>query len=152
MIVGPIAAVLIFIAGQAWNRYDGDRRERRASRAARLVAFEQLQRETHLELQEALGDMYKAAADRAVDNAAGVETAADRIGTILITAHRVERLESRLADAEARALVSRASGLIQELADASTGAEILKASDVAEEAVDKAIRKLGEFVREPPSA
>lgn len=116
-----------------------------------MAAFEQLQRETHLELQEALDDTYKAAADRAIDHAAGVEMA-DKIGTILITASRVERLESRLADAEARALVSSASPLIQALADASTGAEILKASDVAGEAVGKAIRKLGELVREPPSA
>jgi hypothetical protein len=37
-----IVAVFIFIAGLAWGRYDGDRRERRASGVAASAAFEQL--------------------------------------------------------------------------------------------------------------
>jgi hypothetical protein len=53
--------VLTFIAGLWWNRHDGDRREHRAARAAASAAFEHLQREAHLELQDQLGKMYLAA-------------------------------------------------------------------------------------------
>ena len=46
--------VLTFIARLWWSRYDGDRRERRAAQAAASAAFEQLQRATYLEVQDAL--------------------------------------------------------------------------------------------------
>jgi hypothetical protein len=158
VVLGPIAAVVIFIGGQVWNMHDGDRRERRATRAARSAAFEQLQRETHLELQEALGDAYKAATELAIvglaerDPESRVRTRVDHLANFLITTSRVERLESCLADDEARALASSAYGRIVAVADASDPYEVIDASDAAGEAMSRAINKLGESIREPPSA
>jgi hypothetical protein len=60
-VVTTTIPVLTFIAGLWWSRYDGDRRERRASRAAASAVFEQLQRDAHLELQALLGRLYMAA-------------------------------------------------------------------------------------------
>jgi hypothetical protein len=53
-VVTTTVPALTFIGGLWWNRVDGDRRETRARHAAETAAFEQLQRDTHLKLQDSL--------------------------------------------------------------------------------------------------
>ena len=144
IVLGPIAAVVIFIAGQVWNRYDGDRREQRASQAAQHAAFEQLQRETHLEAQDVLAAAYQAAG-RFRSNEAGTDR---DFGTAL---NRASILTSRIANSEVREMVSTALIATQALATASQdGFE--EAQEQANGAMFAAVDALGRLVRQPPSA
>jgi hypothetical protein len=68
------------------------------------------------------------------------------------TTSRVVVLQSRLADSEVRKAVGHADDSFRALTRVETGTEYIKASKVAQDALDEAIRKLGELVREPPSA
>jgi hypothetical protein len=140
----PIVAVLIFIAGLAWNRHDGDRRERRASRAAQLAAFEQLQRDTHLEMQDALAAAYQAA-DKARNKAAFERRA---LATPL---NRANVLQTRIADPRIRELVLKALKECQDLVMGPRDGleETRKRAGDAAAAAEEA---LGRLVREPPSA
>ncbi|MGH9251835.1 MAG: hypothetical protein ACRD0W_20300 [Acidimicrobiales bacterium] len=164
-VVTTTLPVLTFIGGLWWSRYDGDRREHRAARAAALAAFEQLQRATHLELQDVLVEMYNAASQVAAartalpmpsfltgtgDNPVAIE----RQGLKAFDAgsHRALILQSRLADSEIRALVQIATRSARVLCRATTEAEEREAEDVAGEALSKALSRLGALVREPPSA
>jgi hypothetical protein len=139
----PIVAVLIFIGGLAWGRYDGDRRERRASLAAQQVAFEQLQRKTHLELQDALTETY-AAADLVRQGRA------DQRHTVFAPAYnRANVLQTRVADDEVRKLAQDAIRKCQVLAGApQDGWEEVRKQ--ANNAIVAAQRELGTLVRTPP--
>jgi hypothetical protein len=73
-VVGTTLPVLTFIGGLWWNRADGDRREQRVAQAARSAAFEQLQRDTHLELQDSLLESFRAASRPAGARLAGAKS------------------------------------------------------------------------------
>jgi 3'-phosphoadenosine 5'-phosphosulfate (PAPS) 3'-phosphatase len=139
----PIVAVIIFIGGLAWGRYDGDRRERRASRAAATAAFEQLQRDTHLELQDALSETLRLASyshqvreeRRAFHAAYG----------------RANVLRTRVADADARKYAHAALEACDTLAEAPIdGYE--EARDLAAGTLIVAQAALSKLVRTPPNA
>jgi hypothetical protein len=140
----PIVAVLIFIAGLAWNRHDGDRRERRASRAAAAATFEQLQRETHLEVQDILTNMYRLAVR------ASLSTAATETEEFHSVAQRASALASRLADSEVRKLVGEVVVKCHAMADSDSEDELDAASDPASDALAEALAQLGALVRKPP--
>jgi hypothetical protein len=150
----PIVAVLIFVAGLAWNRHDGDRRERRARLAEALAVFEQLQRETHLELRDTLAKTVQAAA-RAAETRRTRASEAHQTRAALdeshAAAHRAAVLESRVANSDIRMLVVAAIESSKSLAHA-TGAKIQEATDTAEDAMDEAILELGGLISRPPTA
>jgi hypothetical protein len=100
-VVTTTIPVLTFIAGLWWNRVDGDRREQRAARAAAAAAFEQLQRGTHLELQDVLAAGFQAAG-RFSSNEPGTDR---DYGTAF---NRANILASRIANSEIRETVSTA--------------------------------------------
>jgi uncharacterized membrane protein YccC len=142
----PIVAVLIFIAGLAWNRHDTDRRERRAARAAASAAFEQLQRETHLELQDAIWRMHQA-------SLAPDETRREEFRR---ACGRADVLESRLADPEAwrlahlaiyKAQMSVARYVASHRSEKPMGTETY---DEATVACDAAVLYLGGLLRKAP--
>jgi hypothetical protein len=140
-VVTTTLPVLTFIGGLWWNRSDGDRRERRASRAAALAAFEQLQRDTSLELQDALGLIFRTAAVGSMDEYRAV-------------AMRVTALQARLADPEARLLSVEAASKATTLSQTDPtrySDERHKAGDEAAHAMTKAVEYLGMSIREPPS-
>jgi hypothetical protein len=111
-VVTTTVPVLTFIVGLWWNRVDGDRRERRAAHATATAAFEQLQRATHLEVQDVLAAAFQAAGRFRRNEA---ETARD-FGTAL---NRANVLASRIATSEVREMVSAALIADQALATAS---------------------------------
>jgi hypothetical protein len=140
--------VLTFIAGLWWNRADGDRRERRAAQAAASATFRQMQRDTHLELQDSLEETFRAATRFATTQLASGQGSRDEFHALLL--HAVV-LFSRIADPEVRTSTSMALESINMLANATTEVEIEKAADSTSEALTDAVDKLGALVREPPS-
>jgi hypothetical protein len=136
--------VLTFIGGLWWNRVDGDRRERRAAQAAAAAAFEQLQRDTHLEVQDVLAAALQAAG-RFRDNEAGTDR---DFGTAL---NRANILASRIANPEVRETISTALIADQTLATASEDT-FWEAHGQANNATFAAVDALGKLVRQPPSA
>jgi hypothetical protein len=160
--------VLTFIGGLWWNRVDGDRRERRAAQAAALAAFERLQRETHLELQDALVKTFEAAARAAAArqaeaavhapvqyDAAARAAAADKVRATMdefhAAAHRAAVLESRIDDSGIRELAMAAIDSSDALARASAP-KIQRANDSATNALEEAILELGLLVGQRPRA
>ena len=143
-VVTTTIPVLTFIAGLWWNRVDGDRREQRAARAAAAAAFERLQRETHLEVQDVLAAALQAAG-RFRSNEAGTDT---DFGTAL---NRANILASRIANSEVRETVSTALVADQTLATASEDG-FWEAHGQANDATFAAVDALGKLVRQPPSA
>jgi hypothetical protein len=146
--------VLTFIAGLWWSRYDGDRRERRARHAAAVAAFEQLQRETHLEVQDTLTKTFhgaaRAAAARQAHPSEALQTRA-ALDEFHIAAQRAVVLESRLADSGIRELVGAAIESSNALAHAS-GTKLQEATDRAASALEEAILELGTLIGQPPRA
>jgi hypothetical protein len=135
----------------AWGRYDGDRRERRASRAAAVAAFEQLQRETHFELQDTLVKTFQSAARSAAARKTHPSETRAALDEYHANAHRAAVLESRVADSDIRTLVAAAIESSNSLAHASA-AKIQEANDTAADALEEAILELGTLISKPPSA
>jgi hypothetical protein len=135
-------------------------RERRSSKAAAMAAFDRLQRETSLELQQALADLYTAAdraayyRTRSLAGHDGAPTQADeeRWITFQTQAHKVNVLVCRLADPNIQTAVTNALELVTRLARARTTEEHRTSVDPALHANNGAIRRLGELVRQPPGA
>jgi cbb3-type cytochrome oxidase subunit 3 len=142
--VTTIVAFITFIVG-LWATY---RTERRARRAAALAAHEQLQRETHLQMQEALVEMFQAAT-KAV--AARIVGDASEMPEFHAAGHRAVLLESRIADEDVRTSVDNAIQSFQVLARVSSRTDVTEPGDAAADAIDETVRKLGAIVREPPS-
>lgn len=138
--------VLTLIGGFWLGMVDGDRRERRARDAARVAADEQLQRATHLELQDALVMTFQAAARAAV-----AHQTRDALNQYHAAAHHALVLESRVADSDIRTLVGAAIESSNSLARASKE-EIQEANETAAGALEEAILELGALISRPPTA
>jgi hypothetical protein len=148
-LVATTIPVLTFIGGLWWNRVDGDRRETRARQAAATEAFEQLQRDTHLKLQDSLAATYNAASKAAAARTSGPDSQADVDAYRTATNHAAVLL-SRLADTEVQTQAREAIQAAQALFSATeTGIDAARAK--AADALETAINALGLLVRSPPS-
>jgi hypothetical protein len=142
--------VLTFIGGLWWNRVDGDRWERRAAQAAAAAAFDQLQRETHLTLQDSLAATYNAASKAAAARTSDSVSQADIDAYRTVTNHAVV-LQSRLADTEVQAQARAAIQAAQALVSATPETGIDHAPAEAADVLETAINALGLLVSRPPS-